>query len=95
MKTEHFSHDIVGLESLANELGYKESTLNFFMTKGNKVIDLQSVLNFLEDNPGAVEAVFEWAEEYCEDSLQEDDEDDWCEHCDHENDDCMCRNDEE
>lgn len=101
MKTENFSHDISGLESLANELGYRETSFHMLMSQGKQVIDLQSVLNFLEDNPGAVEAIFEWAEDSShaaalqDEDDDEEDDDDWCGDCDHENDYCMCLNEEE
>lgn len=45
-----------------------------------------------QDNP--VEVIFEWAEDSSHTEDLQDDEDDWCADCDHENDDCMCPNEE-
>lgn len=41
---------IVALNKLANELGYKEDLFKYG----------SSLENFLKDNPGACEAIFEW-----------------------------------
>ena len=74
MKTEDFKLDMAGLEMLADSLGYKEKTMHLKMLVKRNVIDIQSVLNFLEDNPGAVQAVFQWAEENYSSELTEDEQ---------------------
>ncbi len=86
MKTENFKCDISGLEQLSDALGYKETSFHLQMSKGDRVIDLQSVLNFLEDNPGAIEAVFQWAEDNFSNELADNE----CHECGEDTDDCDC-----
>lgn len=56
---------------MANELGYKDSFYQLMLENGSSVGDL---MLFFEDNPGAIEAVFEWVGDQKWDSLEEEDD---------------------
>lgn len=65
---------VKGLCKLANQLGYRDPAQQLINSDGSCVGDL---LTFFEDNPGAIEAVIEWAADHhgVEDDEMEDEED--------------------
>jgi len=63
--------DIKGLCKLARELGYKDPFAQLINSDGTCVGDL---LCFLEDNPGACEALIAWAAEHHGEEEEEEEE---------------------
>lgn len=62
---------IQGLCKMSRDLGYKDPCSQLINNDGSVVGDF---LYFLEDNPGAIEAVMEWAADHYE---QEEDEEEY------------------
>ncbi len=74
---ENTKHTVEGLAEMAVALGYKSCFNQLTLRNGHSVSD---ILEFFEDNPGAVEAVIEWVlEKGCNSdgsSLEEEDDSD-------------------
>lgn len=63
---------VMGLCGLARKLGYKDPFSQLINNDGTCIGDL---LDFFEDNPGAICAVVEWVHEnYGDDKMDEDEE---------------------
>jgi hypothetical protein len=70
---KNYKSSVSGLCNMARDLGYKDPCSQLINRDGSCVGDF---LVFLEDNPGAIEAVFEWAmENHDMDSDEDEDED--------------------
>lgn len=64
---------VVGLCKLANKLGYRDPFQQLINSDGSCVGDL---LDFFEDNPGAIEEVINWvADQYGNEEYDEDEDD--------------------
>lgn len=63
------------LAKMAEALGYGYGVNQLLLNNGCFV---SSILNFFEDNPGAIEAVYDWVREYYEDQLEANQEEEDC-----------------
>ena len=68
---ENLNHNVKGLCHLARSLGYKDPCFQLINNDGSVVGDM---LVFFDDNPGAIEAVFDWVLKH-HPEISDDDED--------------------
>jgi hypothetical protein len=73
MKIEDLNSSVNDLICLSEHLGYTDR--NRFFRIGSSGANLASLVNFLEDNPGAIEAIYNWAEDNYSDKFGPDTED--------------------
>jgi len=60
--------NIETLCSLSEDLGYRGSFQQLILNNGSAV---SSLINFLEDNPGCIDAMFEWINDNYEEELSD------------------------
>ena len=64
--------NVQNLCALSEELGYRGSYQQLMLPNGSAV---SSLLNFLEDNPGCMDAMMNWIQDNYEEDLKDSEED--------------------